>query len=66
MRQGKTPEFFFKFFLLIILISMVIISASDASNFTMLRFSDQQAADLDEMFKRARDLAFRGQSEIRL
>jgi len=60
INHKKTPEFFFKFFLLIILISIVIISASDASNFTMLRFSDQQAADLDEMFKRARDLAFRG------
>ncbi len=55
-----TSEFSFKFSLLIILVSIVVTSVSDASNFTMLRFSNQQAVDLDKMFIRARSLALKG------
>lgn len=66
INHKKNSEFSFKFFILIFLFlfpflsSILGISALNASEITRLRFSNQQAVDLDKMFKSARDLAFQG------
>lgn len=66
INHKKISEFSSKFFILIFLFlflflsSILVVSALNASDITILRCPNQQVVDLDKMFKRARDLAFQG------